>query len=113
MLDETSYYERLQFETPLDIKLYTDNLSKAVLLIGDSLSEINIRLLLYKLSNQHETFCVRPTSTSSQINQIRFRKNSQSMGDCMITSEYDEPGLALQNHLKQLVKADMTNELYN
>ena len=87
------------------IKLCRDSLSKAFLLIGDSLSDINIRLLLYKLSkiwNQHETFCVRPTSTSSQINQIRFRKNSQSVGDCMITSEYDKPGLALQNSLKQL-----------
>lgn len=50
VLDESSYFERLSFETPLDIKLRADVLGKSVLFIGYSISDINIRLLFYKLS---------------------------------------------------------------
>jgi hypothetical protein len=49
VLTETSYFERLGFESPLDIKLRSDSLGKAILFIGYSLSDINIRYLLYKL----------------------------------------------------------------
>jgi len=51
VLDETSYFERLEFETPLDIKLRSDTLGKSVLFLGYSLTDINIRLLFYKLAN--------------------------------------------------------------
>lgn len=43
VLDETSYFQRLEFETPLDIKFRSDVLGKSVLFIGYSLSDINIR----------------------------------------------------------------------
>ncbi|MGN5021742.1 SIR2 family protein [Aeromonas caviae] len=36
VIDETSYFERLEFETPLDIKLRSDVLGKSVLFIGYS-----------------------------------------------------------------------------
>lgn len=49
VLTETSYFERLNFESPLDIKLRADMLGKSILFIGYSLSDINIRLLVYKL----------------------------------------------------------------
>ncbi|GAB6389502.1 SIR2 family protein [Stutzerimonas marianensis] len=108
VLDETSYYERLQFETPLDIKLRADTLSKAVLFIGYSLSDTNIRLLFYKLSkmwNEHETLGVRPISYvfSHKPNPVQEEILSQ-WGIRMITSEDDEPGLALRNFLKSLVE---------
>lgn len=51
VLDETSYFERLEFESPLDIKLRSDTLGKSVLFLGYSLNDINIRLLFYKLAN--------------------------------------------------------------
>jgi len=50
VLDETSYFERLEFETPLDIKLRSDVLGKSVLFIGYSLADINLRFLFYKLA---------------------------------------------------------------
>lgn len=50
VLDESSYFERLEFESPLDIKLRADTLGKSVLFVGYSLKDINIRLLFYKLS---------------------------------------------------------------
>lgn len=50
VLDETSYFRRLDFESPLDIKLRADVLGRSVLFIGYSLADINIRYLFYKLS---------------------------------------------------------------
>lgn len=49
VLTESSYFERLEFESPLDIKLRADMLGKCLLFIGYSLSDINIRYMLYKL----------------------------------------------------------------
>jgi len=46
---ESSYFERLAFESPLDIKLRADILGKSLLFIGYSLTDVNIRLLLYRL----------------------------------------------------------------
>ncbi|MBE7373726.1 SIR2 family protein [Pseudomonas lopnurensis] len=108
VLDETSYYQRLQFETPLDIKLRADTLSKAVLFIGYSLSDTNIRLLFHKLSkiwNEHEALGVRPISYvfSHKPNPVQEEILSQ-WGIRMIASEDDEPGLALKNFLQQLVQ---------
>src|SRR5262249_11941150 len=42
-------FERLEFESALDIKLRADMLGKCLLFVGYSLSDINIRYMLYKL----------------------------------------------------------------
>lgn len=52
---ESSYFERLSFESPLDVKLRSDALGKSLLFIGYSLSDINIRYLLFRLQKQWET----------------------------------------------------------
>lgn len=49
VLAETDYLRRLSFEHPLDITLAADALSKAVLFVGYSVSDINLRLLLFRL----------------------------------------------------------------
>ena len=49
VLTESSYFERLDFESPLDIKLRADVLGKTVLFIGYSLRDINIRYLFHRL----------------------------------------------------------------
>lgn len=49
VLTERSYFDRLDFESPLDIKFRADILGRSILFIGYSLSDINIRLLIYKL----------------------------------------------------------------
>ncbi|WP_028239506.1 SIR2 family protein [Stutzerimonas azotifigens] len=108
VLDETSYYERLQFETPLDIKLRADTLSKAVLFIGYSLSDTNIRLLFHKLSkiwSKHESLGVRPISYvfSHKPNPVQEEILSQ-WGIRMLSSEIDDPGLALRQFLQDLVE---------
>jgi SIR2-like domain len=52
---ESSYFERLSFESPLDVKLRSDALGKSLLFVGYSLSDINIRYLLFRLQKQWET----------------------------------------------------------
>lgn len=47
---ESSYFDRLDFESPLDIKLRADSLGKSLLFIGYSLSDINMKYMLYKLN---------------------------------------------------------------
>jgi len=49
VLTESSYFERLDFESAIDIKLRADTLGKSLLFIGYSLSDINIRYMVYKL----------------------------------------------------------------
>lgn len=49
VLTETSYFDRLEFESPIDIKMRADILGKTLLFIGYSLNDINIRYMLYKL----------------------------------------------------------------
>ena len=49
VLAETDYFRRLSFDEPLDIKLAADAFARAVLFLGYSVSDINLRLLLYRL----------------------------------------------------------------
>ena len=54
VLTESSYFERLQFESAIDIKLRADTLGRSLLFIGYSLSDVNIRYMLYKLHKLRE-----------------------------------------------------------
>ena len=67
VLTESSYFERLEFESPLDIKLKADILGKSVLFIGYSLSDINIRLLLYKIDKLWQTSSYKYNKPKSYI----------------------------------------------
>ena len=49
VLTETDYFNRLDFDSPLDIKFRSDSLGKTILFVGYSMTDINIRLLLHKL----------------------------------------------------------------
>ena len=49
VLTESSYFDRLAFESAIDIKLRADMLGKCLLFIGYSLDDINVRYMLYKL----------------------------------------------------------------
>jgi hypothetical protein len=49
VLAETDYFNRLSFDSPLDVKFRADALGRTVLFIGYSMSDTNIRLLLHRL----------------------------------------------------------------
>jgi SIR2-like domain len=50
VLTKSSYFERLNFESPLDQMLRADVLRHPVLFVGYSLLDINVRYLFHKLS---------------------------------------------------------------
>jgi len=106
VLDESSYYKRLQFETPLDIKLRSDILGKSVLFIGYSLTDINIRHLFFKLSNiwdSHGNGMKKPKSYlfSSRYNPVQETVIGK-WGIETVNSEIDNPGIALEEFMKEL-----------
>jgi len=49
VLTESAYYRRLDFESPMDLKFRSDLLGKAVLFIGYSFRDVNIRVIWFKL----------------------------------------------------------------
>ncbi len=49
VLTESSYFERMEFETALDIKLRADILGRTLLFVGYGFGDINVRYVMYKL----------------------------------------------------------------
>lgn len=108
VLTESSYFERLDFESPLDIKLRSDVLGKTVLFLGYSLSDINIRYLLFRLQKQWKKegsdstrpksyiFLTRPNVVQEEI--------LRSRGVVPIVAETDDPQASLQQFLAELVQ---------
>lgn len=104
VLDESSYYERLEFETPLDIKLRSDVLGKSVLFIGYSLTDVNLRFLFYKLAKlwkSNNGGGVQPRSYvfTHRPNPIQETVLDQ-WGINMLTSRESDPKKALQEFLE-------------
>lgn len=54
VLSESSHFERLSLEGPLDLKLRADLLGRVALFIGYSVSDVGIRYLLYRLNKLWE-----------------------------------------------------------
>ncbi len=107
VIDETSYFERMSFEGPLDIKLRSDSIGRGILFIGYSLRDINIRYLLYKLSQLRKgvPITMRPTSYlfSPRPNPVQERI-LDGWGLKMISSEVDHPRDALQKFMREIAQ---------
>lgn len=107
VLDETSYFQRLNYDSPLDIKLSNDVLGNSVLFIGYSLSDINIRLLFYRLTEMWGRSAISSARPKSYVFTNRPNPVAQEVlgqwGIEMIVSEEDGPKKALTDFLKELV----------
>ncbi len=106
VLDESSYFERLEFESPLDIKLRSDVLARSVLFIGYSLSDVSLRYLFYKLDKlwkMHGKYSVRPRSYIfvPKPNPVQEAVLDQ-WGISMISSERGDAKTALIEFLQGL-----------
>jgi hypothetical protein len=109
VLTESSFFERLDFESALDIKLQADGLGRPILFIGYSLSDINIRYLMYKLERLWELSlltALRPKSyiflrAANPVQERVLRKR----GIEPILSGEDEPGRGLARFLSELLNA--------
>ena len=108
VLDETSYYERLSFDSPLDIKLSHDVLGNSVLFVGYSISDLNIRFLFYRMTkmwSRHALASARPRSYlfTNRPNPVAEEVLGH-WGIEMLVSEEDDPKKALTEFLLQLVQ---------
>ncbi|MDK2661630.1 SIR2 family protein [Cupriavidus consociatus] len=107
VLDETSYFRRLDFDTPLDIKLRNDVLGNSVLFIGYSLSDINIRLLFYRLTEMWGRAVLSSARPKSYLFMSRPNPVAQEVlrhwSIETIISEEDDPKQALTKFLRELV----------
>jgi len=107
VLTESSYFARLSFESPLDMKLRSDSIGKSLLFIGYSLADINIRYLLYKLQRlwaESDYSGVRPISyiflgSPNPVQEaVLIRRGIRP-----IVSTSDHPGEGLLAFLRDLV----------
>ncbi|MBJ7537769.1 SIR2 family NAD-dependent protein deacylase [Marinomonas transparens] len=103
VLDESSYYERLEFETPLDIKLRSDVLGKSVLFIGYSLTDVNLRFLFYKLAKLWKSNNGGGVQPKSYVFTHRPNPIQETIleqwGIKMLTSKENDPQKALLEFL--------------
>ncbi len=115
VLTESSYFDRLDFETPLDIKLRADVLGKSILFIGYSLSDINIRYLLYKLNKMWQSAKnneAKPKSFILLMNPNPVQEMVlEKRGIVTIISQNKDPGKGLQDFLENLYRETYQTEL--
>jgi len=109
VVTESDYFERLQFEAPLDIKFRADVLSRSVLFVGYSLNDLNMRLLLYRLHKMWENagfaaqrppcfiFLLRPDPVRERV--------LASRGIHPIVSDSLDPSTALEEMFDKLLSA--------
>ncbi|SMP52291.1 SIR2 family protein [Noviherbaspirillum suwonense] len=108
VLTESSYFDRMSFESPLDIKLRGDVLGKSVLFLGYSLSDINMRYLLYRLHKQWELEGFQKARPKSYIFLTRPNIVQEgilrSRGIVPIVAESDNPMDSVKTFLLDLLK---------
>jgi hypothetical protein len=108
VLTESSYLERLSFESPLDAKLRSDALGHSLLFIGYSLSDINMRYLLYRLQKQWQSTVYGAMRPPSYIFLVRpnpvLERVLASRGVTAIVSQLSNPGQGLTEFLETLLK---------
>jgi len=108
VLTESSFFERLDFESALDIKLKSDALGRPVLFIGYSLSDINIRYLVFKLQRLWES----SSFTSLRPKSYVFLRSSNPVQERVlrargiepIVSRAESPGEGLKQFLSDLLE---------
>lgn len=108
VLTESSYFDRLSFDAPLDIKLRADALGQTMLFIGYSLGDINIRYLLYKIHTQWEKSAWARVRPRSYVFLTRPNPIQESIlkdrGITPFVSQQDNPGEGLKTFLEDLVR---------
>lgn len=106
VLAENDYYKRLSLEEPLDLKLRSDLLGKSVLYIGYGLADMNIRYMLYRLSELWN-MSLRPSEKpksyifSNSINPLQ-EKILDQWGLTVLSNNIDDQSEALLDFLKSL-----------
>lgn len=110
VLTEASYFHRMSFETPLDIRLRADCLAQPVLFLGYSLHDLNTRYLLFRLQQLWEDTVFasqRPLSYIFMLEhdpaqEIVLRRRGV---EPIVASDPSDPAKASAEFLRKLLEA--------
>lgn len=106
VLTETSYFRRMSFESPLDLRLRSDSLARPLLFLGYSLHDVNTRYLLYKLQQLWENSAwaeQRPTSYILMTENSPARETVlRHRGVEPLFCEAADPGAATAEFLRKI-----------
>ena len=106
VLTESSYFERMAFETHLDYKLKADMMRFGLLFVGYSVSDINIRYLMYKIDQLWRKSGYEASRPPTYVFLTRpnpvLERVLKSRGIIAITSEEDEPSVGTLKFLQSL-----------
>jgi hypothetical protein len=109
VLTESDYFDRLNFESPLDIKFRSDILGRSVLFVGYSLNDLNLRVLLYRMNRLWESSRYagkRPMSYIFLLNPDPVQERVlESRGVRAIVHDGDRTQDALAGLFEQLLDA--------
>ena len=112
VLTESDYFSRLNFDSPLDVKLRADAMSRPVLFIGYSMQDLNIRLLLHRI---WETWSRSPYESHRPKSYVFLPRAGPAQeavlsrwGISVITSDLDNPEAALSVFLEELARRVQT-----
>ena len=107
VLTESTYFERMGFETPLDIRLRSDSLARPLLFVGYSLLDPNMRYLLYKL---HQLWSISPSPETRPKSYILMTRPNpvqeavlRQRGVEVVLWTDTDPDEALSGFLQQLL----------
>ena len=108
VLTESSHFDRLTLDGPLDLKLRADLLGRVALFIGYSLSDVSIRYLLYRLHKLWEGSSYAQARPRTYVflgrpNPVQARVLS-SWGIVPLFSEGDDVGEGLKQLLEGLAR---------
>jgi hypothetical protein len=108
VLTESAFFDRLDLEGPLDVKLRADILGRTILFIGYSYSDINMRYLFYKLQRTWESSADAGERPRSYLFLDRANPVQEQVlrdrGIVPIRSECDDPGAGLERFLRRLAE---------
>lgn len=108
VVTETDYFNRLAFDSPLDLKFRSDALGKTVLFIGYSMTDMNIRLLLHNLWRTWQASGYAKDRPKSFVFMARPNLMQKAVleqwGITPLSGESDDPEEALTGFLAALKK---------
>jgi hypothetical protein len=109
VLTESDFLKRMGLEEPLDIRLRSDSMARPILFVGYSLSDPNIRYLLYRLRqlwSQHLDESTKPRSYILMVERDDVQESLlRGRGVEPIVFANDTPSAGLTNFFNALCEA--------